>query len=209
MTEKLTIVDYGLGNLHSIQKALEFVGAKTVFDKDGTAILDSEKVLLPGVGAFAEGMKRLKSRQQLKPIIKYAASGKPLLGICLGCQMLLSSSDEFGDADGLGLISGKVIKIPKTEEAIPHIGWKTLKLRSSLFCENFPFASITEGVWTYFIHSYHAMPEEDKHICATCEYGESEVTAIISKKNVFGFQFHPEKSGEAGLEMLRDFIKLS
>ena len=208
MMEKLTIVDYGLGNLHSIQKAIEYVGTKTVFDRDGTSIADSDKLVLPGVGAFAEGMKRLESCQQLKPIKKFAASGRPLLGICLGCQMLLSSSDEFGNADGLGLIPGKVIKIPNTEEAIPHIGWKTLRLRPSLVCENFPFSSITEGVWTYFIHSYHAMPEEDKHICATCEYGESEVTAIISKKNIYGFQFHPEKSGEAGLEMLRDFIKL-
>jgi len=208
MTEKLTIVDYGLGNLHSIQKAIEYVGAKTVFDRDGTAIVDSEKVLLPGVGAFAEGMKRIKSRQQLKPIIKFAASGRPLLGICLGCQMLLSSSDEFDGADGLGLIPGKAIKISETKEPIPHVGWEALKLRPSLSCANIPFPSITEGMWTYFIHSYHAMPEEEEYICATCEYGESEVTAIISKKNIYGFQFHPEKSGEAGLEMIRDFIKL-
>ena len=208
MREKIAIIDYGLGNMHSIHKALEYLGVQTVFDVDGTSILSAERVILPGVGAFSVGVKNLRSCNQFKAIRDFALSERPFLGICLGCQMLLPSSEEFGGSEGLGLIPGKVVKIPKTKEPIPHTGWKALRLKHSLSDTNFPFPSITEGVCTYFAHSYHVRPETDDYIRATCEYGDSEVAAIICKGNIFGFQFHPEKSGEIGLEMLRDFLYL-
>ncbi len=208
---EITVIDYGVGNLLSVQRGLEHCGARVVLSADPDTILGATKVVLPGVGAFMNAMETLHRLKLVDAIQAVAARGTPLLGICLGMQLLLDSSEEFGNTPGLGLIPGKVIAIPAVTAAgepqkIPHIGWNALGLpagrrdwQGTLLQDN------TVGDAAYFVHSYMAMPQDPRHRVADVLYGGHAVSAVIGRDHITGCQFHPEKSGEVGLKILRRF----
>ncbi|MBF4208537.1 imidazole glycerol phosphate synthase subunit HisH [Pseudomonas donghuensis] len=215
MSNVVTVVDYGVGNLFSVQRALEHCGATVRLVSDPDELKHASKVLLPGVGAFADAMRELSSKGMDQAIKAYAASGAPLFGICLGMQMLLDSSSEFGCSEGLGLIAGSVEPIPTQDKSgvilkVPHIGWSSLVCpqgRSSW--EGTLLDSIdSRNSDVYFVHSYMAVPRSPEHRIADCQYGDTAVAAVIGRDNVWGAQFHPEKSGKVGLSMLRNFVTL-
>ena len=200
------IIDYGVGNLFSLASSLEAVGCRAVVTRDRQAIADAERIILPGVGAFADAAARLRSCGMDEAVCREAERGKPLLGICLGMQLLLDRSLEYGEHAGLGLIPGTVRPIADTIPAglkIPHIGWNSLDI-SRPGC---PLLRDTApGEFVYFVHSYWAdAPEE--YIAARTDYG-APLTAVVWRDNVCGAQFHPEKSGRAGLAMLRAFCAI-
>jgi glutamine amidotransferase len=211
---EVTVVEYGMGNLLSVCRGLEHCGATATVTSDHSTILSSPRVVLPGVGAFAGGMAELRNRGLDKVLQEVSAQGSLLLGICLGMQMLLDESDEFGTTKGLGIIPGRVVPIPSTAndghyQKIPHIGWNNLVLSEGL--ENWEgglMQEVSPGEAVYFVHSFMAVPNNPDHRIANCLYGEIPVTATIGRDNIYGCQFHPEKSGEVGLKVLRRFLSL-
>jgi imidazole glycerol-phosphate synthase subunit HisH len=211
---EVAVVDYGLGNLLSVRRGLEHCGATVTVTSDPDTILSASRVVLPGVGAFAHGMAELHSRGLDTVVRKVVAQGSILLGICLGMQMLLNESEEFGNTKGLGIISGSVVPIFPTSkndfsQKIPHIGWNNLVLPQGI--ENWKgnlLQEISPGESVYFVHSFMAVPKNPKHCIANCLYGEISVPATIGRDNIYGCQFHPEKSGEVGLKILNRFLSL-
>ncbi len=199
----ITIIDYGMGNLRSAQKAFEFIGFEAEITDKKADILKADKIVLPGVGAFADAMKRLNGHGISKIIKSKVNDGTPFLGICLGMQLIFDASYENGEFEGLGLIQGKVVKfdLPK-EYKVPHIGWNKLNAT-----DNFLFRDIKNEKYTYFVHSYYAVPDDKNTVIATSDYG-IEFTAAVNKENVYATQFHPEKSGDTGLKMLKNFAEL-
>ncbi|RTE05660.1 imidazole glycerol phosphate synthase subunit HisH [Paenibacillus whitsoniae] len=198
----IAIIDYGMGNLHSVSKAVERLGYEAVVTGDPTAIMAAEGAILPGVGAFGDAMEHLRETGLDAVVKQYAASGKPLLGICLGMQLLFSSSEEHGDHEGLGLLPGAVVRF-RGDYKVPHMGWNRLSYKQA---ESPIFAGIEEG-HVYFVHSYHAKPERESDLLAVTDYYQP-VTAIVGRDNVYGMQFHPEKSGETGMKLLDNFLVL-
>lgn len=202
----IAIVDYGVGNLFSLKSSFSAIGAETVLTPDTDVIKKADKILLPGVGAFGDAAEKLKRTGLGDIIIEEANKGKPLLGICLGMQLLFEKSYEYGIHDGLGLIKGEIRPIadviPK-ELKIPHIGWNALSFKGDL---SPIFKNIKDGDFVYFVHSYYGTNCEES-VSATTEYG-AKLTASVQNKNVFGCQFHPEKSGAVGLNILRAFSEL-
>lgn len=204
----IAIVDYGVGNIFSLCRSLEYIGANVVLTSDKSEIEHAERVILPGVGAFGDAAEKLKSTGLWDTVLSCAGK-KPLLGICLGMQLLLERSYEFGLHDGLSLIQGSVVPIADTVPGnykIPHIGWNVLNFpknepKSPLFC------NIPDGEHVYFVHSYYAAGCGES-VTATTEYGAVLTAAVSDGRYVHGLQFHPEKSGEAGLAILRNFVKL-
>ncbi|MDO4481880.1 MAG: imidazole glycerol phosphate synthase subunit HisH [Bacillota bacterium] len=204
----IAIIDYGVGNIFSLYSSFKFIGADAVLTSDKDTIIKSDKIILPGVGAFADAARKLKETGLGELVCSEAAKGKPLLGICLGMQMLFEKSYEYGEHEGLGLIKGSIKPIepiiPKGYK-IPHIGWNELH-----FPKDKPvsplFRNIKENDFVYFVHSYYGADCEASTI-ATTEYG-AELTAAVADKNVYGVQFHPEKSGDVGLNILRAFCEL-
>ena len=204
----IAIIDYGVGNIFSLYSSFKFIGADAVLTSDRDTIISSDKIILPGVGAFADAAQKLKETGLGELVCSEAAKGKPLLGICLGMQMLFEKSYEYGEHEGLGLIKGSIRPIepviPKGYK-IPHIGWNALH-----FPKDKPvsplFRNIRENDFVYFVHSYYGADCEASTI-ATTEYG-AELTAAVADKNVYGVQFHPEKSGNVGLNILRAFCEL-
>ena len=201
----VAIVDYGVGNLFSLKSSFAAIGAEAVVTSDAAVIAAADRILLPGVGAFGDAAKKLRESGLDKIVIAEAKRGKPLMGICLGMQLLFEKSYEYGEHEGLGLLKGSVIpmagRLPK-ELKIPHIGWNALRFK----CENPLFANISEGDCVYFVHSYF-VEESAKSVIATAEYGVN-ITAAVADKNIFGCQFHPEKSGKTGLAILKAFVDL-
>ena len=198
MREKIVIIDYGMGNLHSVNKALKYVGAEVEVTSEATKIAKADKVILPGVGAFGDCMLNLE-KYGLVPVIKETlASGKPFLGICLGLQLLFEGSEEAPGIQGLGFFKGQVEKI-KTDLKVPHMGWNSLVLKNPS-----PLLAKSADGYVYFVHSFHAVPEDKAIITAVCNYG-IEVTAAVGRANVQAVQFHPEKSSKVGLGILQDF----
>ena len=200
----IAIVDYGVGNLFSLCSSFKAIGAEVTVTSDPDVIRNADKIILPGVGAFGDAIKKLKDTGLDKIITEETKKGKKLMGICLGMQLLFEKSYEYGEYNGLGLLKGSVVpmenKIP-SELKIPHIGWNGLH-----FCKNHPlFKYIKEEDHVYFVHSYYAEGCEDS-LLATAEYGR-ELTAAVVKDNVAGMQFHPEKSGNVGLNILRAFCE--
>lgn len=202
----IAIVDYGVGNLFSLKSSLKAIGADVVVSGDSEVIKSAEKIFLPGVGAFADAREKLRKTGLDNVIISQAEKGIPIMGICLGMQMLFEKSFEYGEHDGLGLIKGTVKPIENVIEKnlkIPHIGWNALKFHG----EKHPvFKYINEGDCVYFVHSYYGADCEDNTI-ASADYG-ADLTAAVADKNVIGCQFHPEKSGEVGLNILRAFCDM-
>ena len=198
----IAIVDYGMGNLRSVQKALERVGSRAIVTDDPAVLERAQGVLLPGVGAFGDAMDSLRSRRLLAPVLRQVADGKPLLGICLGMQLLFDESEEMGRHQGLGLLPGRVVRFPKGDLRVPHVGWNEFRqVRGDLL------AGIVDGAYAYFVHSYFAMPAEPMDVLATTEYG-LEFAAVVGRSSVYGAQFHPEKSQEVGLQLLKNFVRL-
>ncbi len=198
----VAIIDYGVGNLFSLTSSLKAIGVEAVVTGDAEVIRSAKKIILPGVGAFGDASKKLKDSGLDVVIKEQVALGKPLLGVCLGMQMLFEKSFEYGEHEGLGLLKGKVVPfdLPKAYK-IPHIGWNALS-----FVKESPLLKyINEGDCVYFVHSYHAVDCKDSLI-ATAEYC-NDVTAIVGDANIYGCQFHPEKSGEVGLKILKAFIE--
>ncbi len=202
----IAIVDYGVGNLFSLCSSLEMIGAESVVTSDPAVLHAADKIILPGVGAFEDAIAKLRRGGLDKVVCEEAKNGKPLLGICLGMQLLFEKSYEFGEFEGLGLIEGAVRPIADvipTDYKIPHIGWNALHLVG----EKSPvFKYLNEGDYVYFVHSFYAADCE-KNVIATSEYG-AELTAAVAKDNIFGCQFHPEKSGPVGLSILKAFAEL-
>lgn len=208
---EITVIDYGVGNLLSVQRGLEHCGARVILTSDPDVVAAAKRVVLPGVGAFSNAMQALESRGMVPALQEVARSGKPLLGICLGMQLLLEESEEFGQAKGLGLIPGRVVPVPThtvngEPQKIPHIGWNGLVVSESrgnwagtLLQDNAPDEAV------YFVHSFMAVPTDRAHRLADCIYGGHRVSAAIAKDRITGCQFHPEKSGEIGLKILRRF----
>lgn len=198
MSEKIVIIDYGMGNLHSVNKAMKYVGAEVEVTSEVTKIAKADKVILPGVGAFGDCMINLE-KYGLVPVIKETlASGKPFLGICLGLQLLFEGSEEAPGIQGLGFFKGQVEKI-KTDLKVPHMGWNSLILKTPS-----PLLAKAADGYVYFVHSFHAVPEDKGIITAVCNYG-TEVTAAVGRGNVQAVQFHPEKSSKVGLGILQSF----
>jgi glutamine amidotransferase len=200
----ITLVDYGMGNLRSVAKAFEFLGAEVALTSDPAEVVRAEAIVLPGVGHFGDGMRELCGRGLAESLRTAMAAGTPFLGICLGMQLLLSESEEAPGVPGLGVFPGRVVRFSAGELKIPHMGWNQLRFpRPSPL-----FDGLADGVWCYFVHSYHCVPDDPALTLATSGYG-LDVAAAIGRDRVFATQFHPEKSQDGGLAMLRNFLGIA
>lgn len=199
----IAIIDYDAGNIKSVEKALQYLGEEAVITRDAGEILMADKVILPGVGAFGDAMEKL-NRYGLVPVIhEVVEKGIPFLGICLGLQLMFESSEEAPGVEGLGLLKGKIARIPEGDGLkVPHMGWNSLSFPK----EGRLFAGLPENSYVYFVHSYYLQAEEDI-VTATAEYGVT-IHASVEKGNVFACQFHPEKSSHTGLTILKNFVEL-
>ena len=197
----IAIIDYDAGNIKSVEKALISLGESAVITRDRETILKADKVILPGVGAFGDAMAKLKEYELVEVIHKTIEDGKPFLGICLGLQLLFESSEETPGVEGLGILKGKVIKIPDDKGLkVPQIGWNSLKFPN----KGRLFEGIAEDAYVYFVHSYYLQAKEPEIVTATTDY-VVHIHASVEQGNVFACQFHPEKSSDVGLRMLRNF----
>lgn len=202
----IAIIDYGMGNLRSVQKGFEKVGFEAVVTADPLVVTEADKIVLPGVGAFPDCMRNLREGGFIEPILKVLEEGRPFLGICLGLQLLFTESEEFGIHKGLGVIPGRVVRFPegmseKDEELkVPHMGWNQLSVRRRPAA----FEGISDGANFYFVHSYYVQPEDESVVATTTTYG-IEFCSSIWKDNIVATQFHPEKSQDKGLAILKNF----
>ena len=200
----IAIIDYNAGNLKSVEKALHFLEQPCVITRDRSEILAADHVILPGVGAFGDAMEQLKKYELDKVIREVAEQNKPLLGICLGLQLLFESSEESPGVEGLHILDGQVLRIPDKEGLkIPHIGWNSLSYPN----QGRLFAGIPEDAYVYFVHSYYLKAANPSIVCATTEYS-THIHAAVEKGNVFACQFHPEKSSSTGLKILKNFTQV-
>lgn len=200
----IAIIDYGMGNLRSVQKAMERAGAQAKITQEAEDILEAAKIILPGVGAMRPAMEKLDALG-LIPVVKQAiGAGKPFLGICLGLQLLFEKSNEGGDVSGLGILKGKVERFSPANQKVPHMGWNQLKFKKP---ENGLFTGIAPLSYAYFCHSYFVNPQDVRLAAATTDYGVEFVSAI-AVDNIYGVQFHPEKSQAVGLQILENFNSL-
>ena len=198
------IIDYDAGNLRSVEKALQYLGKETIVTRDPEQIRKADKVILPGVGAFGDAMKKLQEYHLDTLICEIADSGKPLLGICLGLQLLFEESEESPGVKGLGVLEGKIRRIPEGEGLkVPHIGWNSLHLEHN----GRLFRNIPENSYVYFVHSYYLEAKAPEIVKASTEYGV-HIHASVEKNNLFACQFHPEKSSETGLQILKNFAEM-
>lgn len=200
----IAIIDYDAGNIKSVEKALQQLGAEVVITKDARTILSADKVILPGVGAFGDAMANLRKFHLDQVIYQVVEKGTPFLGICLGLQLLFERSDETPGVEGLGILKGEILRIPECNDLkIPHMGWNSLHLQH----EGRLFRGLPEDSYVYFVHSYYLKAEDEKIVKATAEYGVN-IHASVEKGNVFACQFHPEKSSDVGLMILKNFVEL-
>lgn len=204
----ILVIDYGMGNLHSVRKALEVAGARAVVSSRAEDILRADKIVFPGVGSFGEAMNELKARKLVTPIKTAICEGKPFLGLCLGLQLLFEKSEEAPGARGLGVLKGEVKKFKVKGLKVPHMGWNNI-VQSSRLGARHPeiLKNITDNAYMYFVHSYYVKPEDKKIILTTTDYGIDFVSGICAG-NVYAFQFHPEKSQAMGLKILKNFVGL-
>jgi len=204
----IVVIDYGMGNLHSVRKALEVVGAKAKVSSCAADILKAKKIVFPGVGSFGEAMKELNKRKLVKPIKDAIAAGKPFLGLCLGLQLLFETSEEAPGVKGLGILEGKVKRFRLKGLKVPHMGWNQItrgaacRVWQGKILENVP-----SGSYMYFVHSYYVKPKDRKVVLTTTNYG-IDFASGVCKDNVYALQFHPEKSQATGLKILKNFVRL-
>ncbi len=202
----IVIIDYGMGNLRSVQKALQKIGYNAVISENPSDLESAQGAILPGVGAFKDCYEGLKYKGFVEPIKQYITTGRPLLGICVGLQLLFEYGEE-GPSEGLGIFPGKVVRFPSTDTTglkVPHMGWNYVEPVNGKYN---PLIPDEKGGYAYFVHSYYAQTPDENVVLATTEYGV-KFPCIVGKNNVFGLQFHPEKSQYFGLEILRNFCKL-
>jgi|TARA_B110000240_G_scaffold190386_1_gene231498 glutamine amidotransferase len=208
----IAVIDYGMGNLRSVQKALEHVGAKVIVTNDPKLIISADSVVLPGVGAFKDCMANLTQLKLVDPIRKFIDGGKPFLGICLGLQVLFEESEEYGPVAGLGILPGKVLKFTSASSEtkggppikIPHIGWNNIEVKKKVPL----FDKLGTESYFYFVHSYYVVPEDQSMVATVTNYGVEFVSGI-QYRNIYAFQFHPEKSQTVGLSLLERFSNLN
>lgn len=198
----IAIVDYGMGNLRSVEKGFKKLGVDARIVSEPSAVDDAGGIVLPGVGAFRDCIKNLAETKLADSVIKSITKGKPFLGICLGLQILFTESDEFGKCNGLDIFKGKVVCFPKTGLKVPHMGWNTVNIKKKPPI----FEGVEDNAYFYFVHSFYVVPESQDMISGTTDYGVT-FTSMIWKDNVFAVQFHPEKSQESGLKVLKGFGK--
>lgn len=207
----IALIDYGVGNLYSVEKALNFVGADVKLTSDAADLKRADKMVLPGVGAFGDCMKNLTATGMIPTILEQILMHKPLLGICVGLQILFEGSEESPEIRGLGVFKGEVKKIRAGNLKVPHMGWNSIKIgrKDNLvkYGASKMMAGLSDGIYFYFVHSYHAMPSNENLITATTDYGE-KVTAAVELGSIFATQFHPEKSGDVGLQVLKNFVEM-
>ncbi len=199
--KKIGIIDYELGNLYSIHQAINFLGFSPSFVKNADDIKKYDSIILPGVGAFNQAMNNIKKLNLNEAIIEYTNTGRPLLGICLGMQLLFSYSEEFVKTDGLNLVKGKVTRFKSN--VIPHVGWNEIQIENRHFKNHFHSGDF------YFVHSYFVQPTNINLVLSTTFYENEKFTSSIIKNNILGFQFHPEKSGKLGIELLKNWLNSS
>jgi glutamine amidotransferase len=204
---KIAVIDYGIGNVRSILNAFENQGADVFLTNNEDAILISDGLVLPGVGAFSHGMSNLEHYGLVDVIKKYAASGKPFMGICLGMQLLFEESEEFGLVSGLSLIPGKVVKLPTKDDKLPHVNWNALNIKNIQWADTL-LEGIEEGSDMYFVHSFVAQPKDSDNTLSVTEYSGHNFCSSVKKGNIYGCQFHPEKSGKIGLKIIKNFIRM-
>ena len=198
----IAVIDYEMGNLRSVQKALEHVGARAVITRDPAVIAAADAAVLPGVGAFGMCMENLRRHGLIAPVKDYVATGRPFLGICLGMQLLFDGSEEFGPVAGLGVLRGRVVRFPPSPELkVPHMGWNAVRVAR----RTPTLAGIDDGDYVYFVHSYYPVPADPAVVATTTGYGV-EFASSVARDNVFACQFHPEKSQRVGLRILENFI---
>jgi glutamine amidotransferase len=197
----IAIIDYGMGNLRSVEKGFQHVGVDARVVTTAREVADASGVVLPGVGAFRDCMQNLGQMGLIEPVKKSIADGKPFLGICLGLQALFTESEEFGHTEGLGVLKGRVPRFPRSELKVPHMGWNSITIRRR---PPIMPADVPDGAYFYFVHSYYVAPEDEGIIATTTDYGLT-FTSMVWKDNVFATQFHPEKSQALGLKVLKGF----
>lgn len=199
----IAIIDYGAGNLMSVKKALDYIGAKNVITSDSKEVLSASHVILPGVGSFGNAMQSMNGKGLSQTVKEAACSGKPFLGICLGLQLLFKHSDESPDSSGLGILDGQISQLPKNIGVkVPHIGWNSVNINKNSTL----FRGIAQGTYFYFVHSFYLNGARGSEVAATTYYGV-EIQCAVEKNNLFATQFHPEKSGKAGLQLLKNFVE--
>lgn len=212
MRKKIVIVDYGVGNLYSLIRAFRFFNIDPIVSEEPQEVAGADSLVLPGVGAFRAGMQGLRVRGLIETAQKFAIEDKkPILGICLGAQLMLTKGYEFGEFNGLNLIPGKVIRFPELEnkEKIPQIGWNKVYPLENSSWNNSILSGLPSNFDTYFVHSYVLAPEQKEHILGFTKYGGYEFCSVLKKGNIYASQFHPEKSGEVGLKIIKNFIDLN
>lgn len=214
MSSKVAIIDYGMGNLFSVKQACEHAGLSAAITSDGRAILDSRAAILPGVGAFGDAIKNIRALGLADTIKRFIDSGRPFMGICLGMQLLFDASDEFGRHEGLGILGGTVVRFPAGDSKrktmkVPHVGWARVRktpLGIGSSWEDTPLKGLRDNDFMYFVHSYYCRPAKSDAVLSVSRYGDVEYCSGILDKNILAFQFHPEKSGENGISIYRNWL---
>ena len=208
--KKIVIIDYGLGNIYSINQACKYLGYTAIISSNPADIKSADSIILPGVGAFKVAMDHLTDKELVDPILEFVKKGNPLMGVCLGMQVLFDQSEEFGIHKGLGLIKGSIKKFPNEFNGdilkIPNIGWNKIYANELVDWNSSPLKEIRHEDFVYFIHSYYADPNNKENILTYTRYNEFEYCSSVISDNIYGFQFHPEKSGTAGLSIFKNFL---